>query len=176
MSDHRDHVAVLRRGFVALSALSVVATAVELALIRHWDSTIQLIPWLALAAMAVAVVLVLGRPGRRRVQVVRVLALAVVLTATVGVFEHVKANYDAAPLDFRYTAKWPTMSAGSRWWAAATQSVGPSPTLAPGVLAQAALCLLFATLGHPGLAVSTVEPAVAEGAAVGTAERDHATR
>lgn len=49
-------------------------------------------------------------------------------------------------------------------------------TLAPGVLAEAALCLLFAALGHPGLAAATPEPAVAEGAAVGTAERDHATR
>ena len=41
------------------------------------------------------------------------------------------------------------MTAPSKWWAAASPSVGPSPTLAPGVLAQAALCVLCAALGHP---------------------------
>lgn len=83
------------------------------------------------------------------------LAVAVMVTAAFGIFEHALANYHAAPLDFRYTARWPTMSATSKWWAAATEAVGPSPTLAPGVLAQSALCLLFATVGHPALAGTT---------------------
>ena len=146
-----DATAVLRRCFAGLAAVSAAATAVELALLRHWTSTVQLIPWFALGAVAVALVLLLVRPGRTSLRAVRILAVAVALTAGLGVFEHVKANYDAAPLDFRYTNRWPTMSAGSKWWAAASQSVGPSPTLAPGVLAEAACCLFFATLGHPAL-------------------------
>jgi hypothetical protein len=132
--------------------VGVVATAVELALSRHWTSPVQFVPWVALAVMVVAIVLLVARPSRRSLLGVRVLAVAVMLTAGFGIFEHVLANYDAAPLDFRYTDRWATMSAPSRWWAAATEAVGPSPTLAPGVLAQSSLCLLFATLGHPALA------------------------
>jgi hypothetical protein len=90
-------------------------------------------------------------------RVVRGLALAVVLTSAFGIFEHTLANYDAAPLDFRYTDRWATMSTTSKWWTAASQTVGPSPTLAPGVLAQSALCLLFATVGHPGRVARDVD-------------------
>jgi hypothetical protein len=34
-------------------------------------------------------------------------------------------------------------------WAAATKTVGPAPTFAPGALAEAALLLLLATVRHP---------------------------
>ena len=148
-------VALLRRCFLALTVTGIVGTAVELALSRHWTSAIQLIPWYALGTLTLAVVLLVARPGPRVVRAVQVLAVAVVLTSCLGIFEHVLANYDAAPLDFRYSSKWATMSTTSRWWAAANESVGPSPTLAPGALAQAAVCLLFATLGHPGLTSGT---------------------
>jgi hypothetical protein len=95
------------------------------------------------------------------VRLVRVLAVAVFLSAGLGVVEHVVANYDAGPLDFRYSAKWATMSAGSRWWAAATESVGPAPALAPLVLAWSSLCLAFATLDHPALSAPPGEPVAA---------------
>ena len=169
---------VLRRCFVGLAAVGVIGTAVELALTRHWTSTIQLIPWFALAATAFALAMVVVRPGPRSLQIVRVLAVAVVLTAGFGVFEHVLANYDAAPLDFRYTDRWATMSATSKWWAAASESVGPSPTLAPGVLAQSALCLLFATIGHPALAGrrAQAEGEPAEAVPAGTADSVQRTR
>jgi len=157
-----DPAAGLRRCFVALAGAGVVGTGVELALSRHWTQSVQLVPWVALAAIVVALVLLLARPGPGTLRAVRALAVAVVLTAGFGVFEHVLANYDAAPLDFRYTARWATMSAASRWWAAASQSVGPSPTLAPGVLAQSALCVLFATLGHPALAGPDEPPPLSE--------------
>jgi len=113
---------------------------------------VQFVPWGALVVMVVALVLLVARPSRRALTAVRILAVAVMLTAGFGIFEHVLANYEAAPLDFRYTDRWATMSAPSRWWAAASEAVGPSPTLAPGVLAQSSLCLLFATLGHPARA------------------------
>jgi hypothetical protein len=155
-----DSATVLRRCFAGLAAVSVAATAVELALIRHWTSTEQLIPWVALAAVVVGLALLFARPGPRSLRAVRVLGVAVVLTSALGIYEHVHANYEAAPLDFRYTNRWATMSTGSKWWAAASQSVGPSPTLAPGVLAQSAFCLLFATLGHPALSETVGEERV----------------
>jgi len=145
----------LRRCFLGLAAAGIVGTGVELALTRHWNSAVQLIPWLALGILAVALGLVVARPGPKAVRAARVLVVLVVVTAAFGVFEHVLANYDAGPLDFRYASTWATMTATSRWWAAFTESVGPSPTLAPGVLAQAGACVLFATLGHPALTSGT---------------------
>jgi hypothetical protein len=137
---------------MALAALGVVATAVELAMLRHWETFVQLIPWFSLALISAAIGLLAFRPNRHVVRLVRILALVVVLSAGLGIVEHVIANYDAGPLDFRYAARWATMSGTSRWWAAFTESVGPSPTLSPLVLAWSALCLLFATVDHPALA------------------------
>jgi hypothetical protein len=68
-----------------------------------------------------------------------------------GIFEHVEANYDAAPLDFNYANTWDTLPETTRWWLALSKSVGPSPPLAPGALAQAGLCVLLASLRHPAL-------------------------
>jgi hypothetical protein len=38
------------------------------------------------------------------------------------------------------------MSEVSRWWAAGSGGVGPSPALAPLIMAQSAACLWLATL------------------------------
>ena len=67
---------------------------------------------------------------------------------------HVNANYEAGPLDFRYTTTWPQMSDLERWFLAATDTVGPSPTLAPMASAFMSIALLLATLGHPALAAT----------------------
>ena len=77
----------------------------------------------------------------------RTIAVAVAVSGFYGVAQHVAANHAAGPLDARYATRWESMSASSQWWAALTQSVGPAPTLAPLILAQAASCLWLATLG-----------------------------
>ena len=138
-------VALLRRCFLALAVTGIAGTAAELALSRHWASAVQLIPWYALGVLVVASLLLVTRPRRASILAVRVLAVAVILSAGFGIYEHVLANYHAAPLDFRDTSRWAVVSG----------SVGPSPTLAPGAMAQAAVCLLFATLGHPALPSGT---------------------
>lgn len=141
--------AVVRHGLLGLCAAGIVGTAVELAMLRHWTSFLQLVPWLALAPLAGALVLLARHPSATTVRAARAVAVAVVIVAGFGVVEHVKANYDAGPLDRRYATRWETMSAPSRWWTAASGGVGPSPALAPAVLAQAALCLALATVAHP---------------------------
>ncbi len=127
---------------LVLASLAMGGTAVELAMLRHWNSWVQLIPWLALGVVGVAI----GLAARGRTGLARVLALAVFAAAAVGIYEHTLANYHAGPLDFRYATKWATMSSRSRWWASFSESVGPSPTLAPLVLAWSSLCVWFATL------------------------------
>lgn len=142
---------LLRRGLLWLAGVTVAGISVELAVDRHWTQPSQLIAWGALAVVAVAIALVARKPSVARVRRARVLAVIVMLSAVVGIWEHVESNYDAGPLDFNYTDTWEGMPELSRWWLAATKSVGPSPPLAPGALAQAGLCVLLATLRHPAL-------------------------
>ena len=150
-----------RRMFLGLAALALAGTAAELAIGRHWKTLIQEIPWLGIGLATIALLLLLVRPSRGRVWLARLLAAGVIVVAGVGVWEHVAANYDAGTLDFRYADTWASMSWFSRWRIAATGGVGPSPVLAPGILAQAALCLLAATFRHPALRVSPDEPRAA---------------
>ena len=98
-----------------------------------------------------AIVLVARRPTARSIRVARILAVSVLITAAIGVFAHVHANYESAPLDFRYTDSWPTTAEPIRWLLAFTDTVGPSPSLAPLAMAFVALALLLATIRHPAL-------------------------
>ncbi len=143
--------APLRRGLLGLAALTTGGITLELITEHHWTQPVQLIAWAALALTAVAVALLLGTPSAGRVQGARVVAILVIVSAAIGVWRHIVANYDAAPLDYRYAQTWGTMSGLSRWWLAAHKGVGPSPPLAPGALAQAGLCVLLATVRHPAL-------------------------
>lgn len=144
-----DVATLLRRALLVLAAAGAVGTAVELAMLRHWTSPVQLIPWVALVVLAAAVA-ALVRPARpSTLRAVRVAAIAVTVAALIGVVEHVLANHEAGPLDFRYASTWARLSPARRWWLSATGGVGPSPSLAPLVLVQSAVCLWLATIGHP---------------------------
>ncbi len=142
---------LLRRGLLGLAALTTLGIAIELAIERHWTQPVQFVAWGAVFVLAVAIALVAWQPNRSRVRLAQLLAAAVVLSAGVGIGEHVYANYDAGPLDRRYSATWDAMSEAERWWLAVSHGVGPSPPFAPGSLAQAALAVLLATLRHPAL-------------------------
>jgi hypothetical protein len=139
---------LVRRGLIALTVIGILAAAFELATERHWNSPEQLIPWVALAVLAVATILV-TMPAGRGITVARGLALLVLAASIYGVITHIVVNYEAGALDQRYADAWDTLPLLQRWWYAATKTVGPAPTLAPGVLGQTALLLLLATLNGP---------------------------
>lgn len=143
---------LLRRWLIAISALATVGTVLELLLLRHWDNGLEVIPFVSLAILGGAIAILASASSSRAVRVARLVASAVAASGAIGVFIHVRANYEAAPLDFRYTDSWPTTAEPIRWLLAATDTVGPSPTLAPAALTFAALALLAATLHHPALA------------------------
>ena len=142
---------LLRRGLLWLAALTTLGIAVELGMERHWTQPIQFVAWGAVGAITIAIALVARAPSRARVRLAQIFAAAVVLSAAVGIGEHVYANYDAGPLDYHYANTWEDLTEARRWWLAITKTVGPSPPLAPGALAQAGLCVLLATLRHPAL-------------------------
>jgi hypothetical protein len=145
VQEPQDTALLVRRGLVALTVVGILATAFELATERHWNGVIQLIPWMALAVLTVATALQLI-PGGRGLVAARVLALIVLAAAVYGVIDHVLVNYSSGALDQRYADTWDTLPAVEQWWYAATKTVGPAPTLAPGVLGQTALLLLLAGL------------------------------
>lgn len=135
----------VRRALLLLTAAGILATAFELASERHWKGLEQFIPWLALAVLTAALVLacVASRPAQ---VLARVLAGLVMCASLYGVIDHAAVNHHAGPLDQRYADTWESMPVTEQWWLAVTRSVGPAPTLAPGVLAQTALLLVLAGL------------------------------
>jgi hypothetical protein len=142
---------LLRRGLLWLGALTALGTTVELAVERHWTQPIMFLAWAAVAAVAAALAVLTGRPSAARVRLARILAAVVIAVAVVGVGEHVYGNFDAGALDRDYATSWDGLPLATRWWLAASKAVGPSPPLAPGALAQAAICALLATARHPAL-------------------------
>jgi hypothetical protein len=142
---------LLRRGILGLGALSTLGIVVELGVERHWTQPLQIVAWVAVGGVAVAIALLMRHPSRARVRLAQALAVPVVASAALGIGAHVYANYDAAPLDQDYGDVWESLPEPTRWWLALTKTVGPSPPLAPGALAQAGLCVLLATVRHPAL-------------------------
>lgn len=140
-----DQASRLRMALLGLGALSAAGAAAELAMERHWDGFIQLIPWFAVGAVFVAIALVWLAPNRQTIVLARLLAAGVAGATLFGVYEHIDENHKAGALDFRYANTWESMSSASQWWKAATKTVGPAPVLAPGVLVEAALCVVAAS-------------------------------
>ena len=138
-------VRLVRRSLLALTVISIAATAFELATVDHWHDFEQLIPWFALAVLIVAVALSLFPGGWARAGA-RALALLVLGASVYGVIDHTLVNFDSGPLDYRFAETWETMPATQQWWYAFTKAVGPSPTLAPGVLGLSSTLLLLGSL------------------------------
>jgi hypothetical protein len=131
----------LRTFLLALAALLCVGTLVELSLINHLESPIQVLPFiLALAAIVVAV-WVLLRPTWLSLWVLRVVMAITLLGSAFGVFEHIEHNL-AFELEIRPNAVATDVLLDALG--------GANPLLAPGVLGIAALIAL-ATYYHPKL-------------------------
>ncbi len=150
-----DTATILRRAMLALAAAGVVATTLELATLRHWTTTTQIIPWIVLAVLGVGIVAMALGASPRVIRVVRLIACLAIVGGLYGLFTHVQSNYHAAILDHNFTDRWPDMSLAAKLWAAGTGEVGPSPVMAPAVLSQCAVCLALCTLRHPRRAPST---------------------
>lgn len=135
----------VRRALLGLTVITVLATAFELASVRHWNGVEQLIPWVALGVLAAATVLALLSGGRGRISA-WVLAILVLGASTYGVIDHIAVNYNSGALDYRFADTWASMPFAERTWYALTKTVGPSPALAPGILGLGATLLLLASM------------------------------
>lgn len=147
----RPTAVLLRRAILVLTGVALAGTTAELVITRHWESPVQVLPFVVIGLAAVALGLVAAARHARLVHLARVLGIVVLVAAAFGVWEHIEGNEHAGALDQRTAATWEATPPVRRFWLAASGGVGPSPPLAPGVLAQAALMLLAATLHHPAL-------------------------
>lgn len=129
----------LRRFLLVFSALLFVGAVVELLLVEHTASFVQLIPFILCGAGLVAVLAALWSPRRGALLALRVSMGVVLLGSLFGVYEHVTNN-----MAFEREIN-PGASTGSVVKAGV---MGANPLLAPGILAAAAVLALAATYQH----------------------------
>ncbi len=149
-TENVDTSAPLRRGVLALALIGATSGLVELGTLRHWNGT-QLIPWIVFIVMIAMTGWIALRPSRPIIRIARPVSVLAVVSSAFGIYQHISENYSTAPLDRSFGPKWESMSMAARVWHAASGSVGPSPLLAPGLLAQVGICVLLATMNHPVL-------------------------
>lgn len=147
----RDTATLLRGGILVLAGLGVAGLLVELAFLRHWSSTGELIVWPALAVAGAATLVLARWATPSRVRAVRWIAVGVAVVGVAGVVLHVNENLIAGPLDRAYAATWDAMSSIEQLFLAVTGGVGPAPALAPGSITEVAFAIALATVRHPAM-------------------------
>ncbi|UZG59660.1 hypothetical protein [Rhodococcus opacus] len=138
-------VARFQAALLALSVLSCAFVAVELASLRHWKSTEQIVPWIVLGVLVCSTLIVVFNRSRIAILQTRIVALCAAPAALFGVYEHVSANLDTGVLNHKYA--WAELPGWEHLWLASTGAVGGTPATAPLVLALAGVLLGLATVG-----------------------------
>jgi hypothetical protein len=133
----------LRTFLFVIAACLCVGTIVELFLLGHTKTLVQLTPFVLCGAGALAVAAALARPKRGTLMALRVVMGLLLLGSLFGMYEHIENNL-AFELEIR-----PNATASDVWLEALK---GDSPLLAPGALALAACLAVAATYEHPALA------------------------
>lgn len=135
-----DTEARLRGILCSLAILTFLFTPVELLLLEHTGTWLQLVPFVASFFGLVAAGWVLVEPTPARLSGARWLSLAIIGAAVVGSFQHFQENLELE-LEIRPSAVWTEVI-----WEALH---GSAPTLATGILVLGALLVLGATYRHP---------------------------
>lgn len=132
----------LRHFLLGLAAFICVGTMVELALAKHWEGLVQLLPFLLAGLSLVTIGAVLMKPTQGRLRFLRWITAITLAGSLFGVYEHLEHNI-AFALEIR-----PNAVVSDVFLAALT---GGNPLLAPGILAFMAVLALAATYYHPAL-------------------------
>lgn len=130
----------LRRLLGAILILGMGGTAVELLLLKHDETRIQIIPLVLLAAGLVAVLVHALRPTAASAGAVQVTMAAFIAAGTAGLYFHYRAS-----VEFQLESD-PSL-AGRALLMKALEAKAP-PALAPGVMIQLGLLGLAYTLRH----------------------------
>lgn len=133
----------LRRLVLLLLAWSMLATAIDLYLLGHYEDPKQWLPLVALASGLAAVAWCAVGESTASLRVLQVVMAACVVLGIVGVVLHYRGN-----MEFQLEID-PSIGA----WALFTTVVRAKapPTMAPGAMAQLGLLGLIYTYRHPAL-------------------------
>lgn len=139
----------LRHFALALAAVGVVATLLELTLIKHYASKDQVIPYVLLGMAALGLIAVMVQQTAFVLRAFQVMMVVTILGSGIGMLEHLKANARNAG----------AITGGERFPTTPSAILagidGFAPLLAPGVLAQVGLLGLAFTYRHPKLTGSS---------------------
>lgn len=127
---------------LAAVLLGTGGLAAELALMEHWDSFSQWVPFAALTLALASTVALLYRATRATVASFRTAMVLLVAVGVVGVWLHYRGN---AAFELEIA---PGLRGLALTWKALRGAV---PALAPGALVQLGLVGLIATYRHPAL-------------------------
>lgn len=126
-----------------------LGTIVELIAAKHYDSTLQLVPFALCGAGIVALILLALSPTRLVVWVIRALMLITFGGSLLGVYEHIQGN-----LDFVHEVR----RHADRMTVIRQTFEGGNPVLAPVALAAAAGVTLAATYARTARLSAPVFP------------------
>jgi hypothetical protein len=139
----------LRRLLLWLLLLGFAGVATELTLLRHYDSTSMVVPFLVIAVAAAGAVARLARPSARSVQWLRASMVPLMAAGATGAYLHYLGGQEfQADMD-------PTLPRWQLFWKVLHMQA--PPMLAPGVLVQFALLGLVSTYRDPLTAASRAD-------------------
>lgn len=133
----------LRQLVLALVFIGIAGLEVELALLRHAESTSQWIPHAALLIGLIATAVVYFRPAPATLRIFQAIMAGFLIVGALGVYLHLRGNVEFA------LERDPSLTGLSLIWKALR---GATPALAPGAMAQLGLLGLLYTYKHPVLA------------------------
>jgi hypothetical protein len=121
----------LRRFLLVILTIGMAGTAVELLLLNHDESAIQLVPLVLLGAGLASLAWHAVRPGTGSARAVRTVMVAFVAAGGAGVYFHYRAN-----VEFQLEMDSSLAGTALLWKVLAAKA---PPALAPGVMMQLGL-------------------------------------
>lgn len=137
-----DLLSLLRRGLLVLLVIGATGLVAELVLLEHYEDPPQYIPF-GLLTLTLIVTAWHWMDGKRRsLRAFQTVMLLLVIAGPIGMFLHVKGNYEAE-------REFDPSVLGLDLWLEVIR--GEAPMLAPGTLVQFGLLGLLYAYRHPAL-------------------------
>lgn len=132
--------ATLRRWLLALFAISVLGTGVELLLLGHFETAWQWTPLVLFAVCLLVVGWQVIRPSRASLLALRVVTGLCVAAGALGLFLHYRGNAEFEKEMYPSIAGWDLFREAM---------TGATPALAPGTMFLLGFLGLLSTFRHP---------------------------
>jgi hypothetical protein len=134
---------LLRSGLLAILVFAQIGVVLELILLKHTESSLQLIPLALLAAGIAVCIAVVFSHGAAAIHALRATMLLFIAAGALGLVLHYRSNLG-------YEQESNPSLRGRELYVAAI--MGSNPSLAPGTMVQLGLLGLLLTFRHPRLA------------------------